>query len=161
MDEFDDIFGEVNADAAATPAKLPGDDDIDALFGISTPTAGADEVREAMEATAAANASNKNAESYVTGTPSKPDPLGKLDDSFADIFGDSPTSNISSDIIAAFQSANEDIDAALKNATEAAEDSPDVLSLGTKLSIDDDEDEELDLEAIIKELEAEVNEAED
>jgi hypothetical protein len=118
MDDFDDIFGEFSASSPGGGGEMtPGDDDIDALFGLSSPGADADSVREAMEAERRSKASSSSssssssfaaaaaaAPSLTVGTPATP--LGALDESFSDIFGDSPTNNISSDIIAAFQSAN-------------------------------------------------------
>ena len=56
MDDFDDIFGEAPEGQAVEGqvGDVPEDDDIDALFGLSSPSANADAVREAMEATAMA-----------------------------------------------------------------------------------------------------------
>ena len=120
---------------------VPEDDDIDALFGLSSPSANADAVREAMEATAMAEgAMEPEGLKRLLKVDTPGTPLGSLDESFSDIFGDSPTSNINSDIVAAFQSANADIDALLVQQKDAAEQSSHTPS---RVSLDEDEDEDI------------------
>ena len=146
MDNFDDIFGSSSPSTAmaTTPINTAcGDDELDALFGIATPDAAVESaVLEAMEADRHAGI-NLGAASSIKASPSS---LGhKPDDSFSDIFGDSPT-NVNSEILSQLNSHNSFVDDLLANLdsspkTETASKGTTKHSLAV-FSLSDDDDEE-------------------
>ena len=112
--DFDDIFGASTPIASSTIAA--GDDEIDALFGIDTPDAEQEQaVRAAMAAERHVGNNNQNEETPTSVTES-PSAAGqhRIDESFSDIFGESPT-NVSSDVVSMFASLNSDMDDLLTN----------------------------------------------
>ena len=145
MDNFDDIFGSSTATATTPTSTACGDDELDALFGIATPDAAMESaVLEAMEADRHAGI-NSGAASSMKASPSS---LGhKPDDSFSDIFGDSPT-NVNSEILSQLNSHNSFVDDLLANldstpTTETASKGATKHTLAVFSLSDDDDDEDV------------------
>ncbi len=169
-DDFDDIFGESVQTSPLPPAPraAPGrrgggggggagagddgddDDELDALFGVASPgSATKHAVREAMESTKAP-ATPPDASAAGTAAAAAAAASAASEDDFSDIFGDSPAGKgVSSDIIAAFQAANADLDGLLSASSSSSSTSSSSAAAATAsrpervFSLSDDEDEDI------------------
>ena len=145
--DLDDIFGV--STTPITPSismSTAGDDEIDALFGLDTPDPGMESaVREAMEADRH-NGVVPETSPFLKLSPSTPGTT--YDESFNDIFGDSPVNSSTSDVMSQFAALHSEMDETLTSLeSKKINDSSDVGVTSSSnrdmfsLSDDDDDDE--------------------
>jgi hypothetical protein len=148
MEDFDDIFGASTPVSSSTPATSAADDEIDALFGLETPDAGMESaVRDAMAADRHAGMTSEDTSSGKASPSTMPG--HQSDESFSDIFGESPT-NVSSDVVSMFASLNSDVDNLLadlestpKGETTKVKDGAGKSRPERLFSLSDDEDDDV------------------
>ena len=123
-----------------------GDDEIDALFGLDTPDPGMESaVREAMEADRH-NGVVPETSPFLKLSPSTPGTT--YDESFNDIFGDSPVNSSTSDVMSQFAALHSEMDETLTSLeSKKINDSSDVgvtsSSNRDMFSLSDDDDDEV------------------